>query len=47
MTRYPATMPRNVLFGRAKEIEAWCEKNKKQRPTLLDLELARKAVGRE
>lgn len=43
VTRYPATMPRSVLFGTAREIEAWCAKNDKVRPTLLDLALARKA----
>lgn len=37
-------MPRRVLFGRAPEIEAWCRENGRQRPTLLDLTLARQAV---
>ena len=45
MTRYPATMPRAVLFGTASEIEAWCHKNDKCRPTLLDLALARQAAA--
>ena len=41
MTRYPATMPRAVLHGTARDIEAWCARNGKVRPTLLDLALAR------
>lgn len=41
MTRYPATMPREVLFGTCRDIEQWCHKNDKVRPTLSDLALAR------
>lgn len=41
---YPATMPRAVLFGTAKQIEAWCQANDKVRPTLLDLDRARRLV---
>lgn len=42
MNRYPATvMPRSVLFGTVRVIEAWCAANNKVRPTLLDLDLAR------
>lgn len=41
---YPATMPRNVLFGTCRQIEQWCKENKKERPTLLDLDRARKVA---
>lgn len=43
MNRYPATvMPRKVLFGTARDIEQWCKDNRKERPTLLDLDQARR-----
>ena len=42
---YLLNAPANVLKGTAKVIERWCVKNNKQRPTLLHLELARKARG--
>ena len=41
---YLLTMPKGVLFGKAKGIEAWCAKRGKERPTLLDLGLARREV---
>lgn len=41
---YLLTMPKGVLFGKAKAIEAWCAKRGKERPTLLDLALARREV---
>lgn len=41
--KYLLKMPRRVLFGKAKGIERWCRDNDKCRPTLLDLERARKA----
>lgn len=44
---YPATMPRNILFGTARAIEKWCRENNKVRPTLLDLDTARREVKRE
>ena len=40
---YLMATPKKVLFGQAKGIEAWCKENGKQRPTLLDLEAARRA----
>lgn len=43
---YLLRMPRKILFGRAKQIERWLRENDKQRPTLLDLESARRAVKR-
>jgi len=36
-------MPKKILHGQAAGIEAWCKENGKQRPTLLDLESARRA----
>jgi hypothetical protein len=42
---YLLAMPKKVLHGQAAGIEAWCKENGKQRPTLLDLEAARR-VGR-
>lgn len=36
-------MPKAVLFGKAKGIEKWCREHDKVRPTLLDLDTARKA----
>lgn len=47
MKRYPATMPRRVLFGSALVIQQWCRENEKVPPTLLDLALARRALGRK
>ena len=44
---YPATMPRNVLFGTCQQIEEWCAANRKVRPTLLDLDTARRQVKKE
>lgn len=41
MTRYPATMPNDILHGAVGDIEAWCAQHEKVRPTLLDLALAR------
>jgi hypothetical protein len=46
VTRYPATMPKDVLFGSCAVIEQWCRDNQKELPTLLDLGLARKARKR-
>lgn len=34
-------MPRNVLLGDVRGIEVWCAKNRRMRPTLLHLCLAR------
>jgi len=36
-------MPNKVLFGKAKGIERWCAQHGKARPTLLDLDTARRA----
>jgi hypothetical protein len=36
-------MPNKVLFGQAKGIERWLSQNGKARPTLWDLDRARKA----
>lgn len=44
---YLLTMPRNVLFGQAAGIEEWCAGRGKVRPTLLDLDLARRHVKKE
>lgn len=44
---YLMTMPRRVLFGPAKGIEAWCAENEKVRPTLFDLDNARRARTNE
>lgn len=44
---YLMSMPIKVLRGKAAGIEAWLRKEGKQRPTLLDLHLARKARRRE
>lgn len=38
---YLLAMPARVLFGDARAIEGWCHENKRCRPTLLDLGLAR------
>jgi hypothetical protein len=35
-------MPNKVLFGQAKGIERWLSQNGKARPTLLDLDIARR-----
>ena len=40
---YLMNMPKRVLFGSAKAIEKWCLDNEKVRPTLLDLDRARRA----
>ena len=40
---YLLAMPKKMLYGQAAGIEAWCKENGKQRPTLLDLESARRA----
>lgn len=40
---YLLEMPLRVLRGKAREIERWLKANGKQRPTLWDLHLARKA----
>jgi len=40
---YLMEMPKRVLFGSCKTIEKWCEDNTKVRPTLLDLDRARRA----
>ena len=44
--KYLLKMPNRVLFGKAKAIERWCRQHDVCRPTLLDLERARKAKGR-
>lgn len=44
---YLLSMPRNVLFGSAAGIEEWCADRNKVRPTLLDLDLARRFVNKE
>lgn len=44
---YLMTMPKAVLFGQAKAIEEWCRENDKVPPTLLDLDLARRARRRK
>lgn len=41
-SKYLMDLPKHVLFDSAKLL-AWCENNKKQRPTLLDLGTARAA----
>jgi hypothetical protein len=41
---YLLSMPRNVLFGSAAGIEAWCADRGKVRPSLLDLDVARRHV---
>jgi hypothetical protein len=40
-------MPKGVLFGKARSIEAWCDKHGKAIPTLLDLASARRARKKE
>lgn len=40
-------MPRKVLFGKAAQIEQWLAERGKQRPTLLDLDLARRQTQNE
>lgn len=40
---YLLAMPRRVLLGKARGIEQWCAEQGKARPTLLHLELARRA----
>ena len=42
---YLMDMPASVLKGKAKGIVAWCAKRNKQAPTLLHLDLARRARG--
>lgn len=39
---YLLSMPRNILFGTAAGIEAWCADRGKVRPSLLDLDMARR-----
>jgi hypothetical protein len=41
--KYLMDMPKRVLFGTCKTIEKWCQENDKVRPTLLDLDGARRA----
>lgn len=40
---YLMEMPKRVLFGTCRGIEQWCRDNDKVRPTLLDLDRARRA----
>jgi hypothetical protein len=40
---YLMDMPKRVLFGSCRAIEKWCAENDKVRPTLLDLDRARRA----
>ncbi len=40
---YLLNMPKRVLFGSCRAIEKWCKDNDKVRPTLLDLDRARRA----
>lgn len=42
-SKYLLDMPKHVLNGPAKKIERWLSDNRKARPTLLDLEAARRA----
>jgi hypothetical protein len=41
--QYLMDMPKRVLFGTCRGIEKWCQENDKVRPTLLDLDRARRA----
>lgn len=46
--RYPFVgMPADVLFGDCARIENWCHENENTRPTLLDLDPARRARKHE
>lgn len=42
-SKFLMEMPKGVLFGKAQKIETWLASKGKSRPTLLDLESARKA----
>lgn len=44
---YLLAMPRRVLFGKAAVIEKWLAERGKERPTLLDLDLARRQMKTE
>ena len=44
---YLLAVPHKVLFGKAAGLERWLSQRGKQRPTLLDLELARQQVKKE